>query len=262
MAIPLSEIEPLLRQPFPDTTASALREGLGWQPDPLRPDVAELNWGQRAQAAARWAATGLALHAGAARASRFAVSLLSIAAPARLVEGALSVAGARVRHAQLGFGLASAYADRPIGPRDATPLAPLPSNDAIIDEAISAFCLDATIEAICAAEARAAAEDPAVWDILGTLADDAWAHTRLGWDVIAWAIHTGPPDTEALLRARIDAHIHARRERPFFYAEAPADPLLLEHGCPSPAARERLEHAVVLQVIAPCIDQFIAQAQP
>lgn len=260
MAIPLSEIEPLLRHPYPTSTDHPLQEGMDWQSDPLRPDVEELSWPQRTHAAARWAAAGLSLHAGAARASRFAVSLLSIAAPARLVEAALTVAGDRVRHARLGFGLASAYADRPIGPRCQTLLPPLASNDAIIDEAISAFCLDASIGAVCAAEARAEAEDPAVWDILGTLADDGWRHTRLGWDVVAWAIHTGPPDTERLLRARIDAHIHAHSSRPFFYPESPADTLLIEHGCPSPATRERLEHAVVVQVIAPCIDQFLAQA--
>jgi len=258
MAIPLSEIEPLIGAVH--GVDHALCERGGWQPDPMRPDVNELTWAQRAQAAARWAAAGLSMHAGAANAGRFAVSLLSIAAPARLVDSALTAARDRVSHARIGFGLASAYADRPIGPRHTAPLPPMVSVDAVIDEAIAAFCLGATVSAVSAAEARAAAEDPAAWDALGTIADGAWKHTRLGWDVIAWAIHTGPPNTESLLRARIDAHIDARRAQPFLYEDTPVDPLLIEHGCPSPGARERLQHAVLVQVVQPCVGRFLADA--
>jgi hypothetical protein len=258
MAIPLSEIEPLLLEAH--TQTPHLQEVSGWQPDPLRPDVSELSWTQRTQAAARWAAAGLSMHADAVRASRFAISLLSIAAPARLADGALTVARDQVAHARLGFGLASAYADRPIGPCDVTPLQSLTSTSDILDEAISAFCLNATLAAICATEARADTEDPAVWDILKTLADAAWAHTRLGWDVVAWAIHTGPPGTEPALRARIEALIEARAAMPLRHTLLPTDAVLIEHGCPTPAARERLEHAILIQVIRPCVDQFLANA--
>ena len=259
MAIPISAIEPLLQTPLP-LNASVLQEVPGWQPEPLQPDVETLNGPQRTAAAARWAALGIDTHLGTANASRFAMSLLAIAAPARLVESALEVARGRVQHARIGFGLASAYADRPIGPRATAVLPSLPDHNAVFEEAISVYCISATISAICWEEALASAEDPAVWEALGILKAGAWAHTRLGWDVIAWAIHAGPSEMEQHLRDRIDAHIKARLSQPLLHHSDNTDPMLVEHGCPSAFARERLERAVLAQVIRPCIDQFLASS--
>lgn len=257
MAIPISAIEPLLQTPLlPE--ASVLQEVPGWQPEPLQPDVESLNGPQRTTAAARWAALGIDTHLGTANASRFALSLLAIAAPARLVESALEVARERVQHARIGFGLASAYADRPIGPRATAVLPPLPDHNAVFEEAIAVYCIGSTISAICWSEAHSQSEDPAVWEALGTLKDGAWKHTRMGWDIIAWGIHAGPPEMEQHLRTRIDAHISERLAQPLIHHTDLADPMLIEHGCPSAFARERLQRAILSQVIRPCIDQFLA----
>ncbi|MEL6342044.1 MAG: hypothetical protein AAFV53_02855 [Myxococcota bacterium] len=240
---------------------ATVERGEGWQTDELRPDVDELTRTQRHHIATRWTGAGLAEHAAIAAAGRFVLELLSVGAPSFLVASAAAAVNDEVEHARLCFTLASAYTDAPLSP-GALPvdgaLTATPTLGDVLLTCIDELCIGATLSAVRAAEARVNAADPAVWSVLGRLVDDGWKQSRMGWDVLGWAIRSGSPALEAQIRERFAERIAALGSAPPPEDDPqPADALLIAHGCLPPMAEHRVKLAILQQVLKPCVATFL-----
>jgi hypothetical protein len=185
----------------------------GWAARASRPAVERLTPETRAELAAAWTADALAEHASVASFARVSLALLAVGAPAELVADTHRAALDEVRHAELCFALAGAYAGSPVGP------GPFPVADALrvpttlAELALATFaegCVGETIAAAIAAEQLASASDPGVRAALSEIAADEARHAELAWRTVAWALSAGgsavraalaPAVLEALARA-------------------------------------------------------------
>ncbi len=210
----------------------------------------------RSRLAEHWSESGLMEHASIAAFARFTLELLSLGAPAGLVEEAHSALGDEIAHTKLCFALASRYAGRALGP------GPLPVHDALghtsfldtVRTAITEACIGETLAAIEAAEAAEHASDPNVKKALATIAHDEGKHAELGWKFLRWALERADAPT----RARVLEHLQAQVERELArftgahqeleYAEAST---LLAHGVLSTALRAEVRAAALRELISP-----------
>jgi len=82
----------------------------------LHPFMKGISQEKRQQLSEQWLQSALSEHASVASFSRFTLQLLSVGAPPELIHKAQQAAVDEIRHAQLAFGLASAYAGHSISP--------------------------------------------------------------------------------------------------------------------------------------------------
>jgi hypothetical protein len=203
-----------------------------------------------AAAAAHWARVGLMEHASIASFARFTLQLLALGAPPELVRDAQEAMGDETEHARLAFGLASAFAGRPLGPG---PLA--------IDRALDGFdlrdfvatliregCVGETVAAIEAREALEHVTDPAVRAVLETIARDDLRHAALAWQVLGWVVASGRADREIVygevLRAVREVHAQAQ--------PTAEDEALRAFGVVGEVRRDELRLMAVSSVIGRC----------
>lgn len=192
---------PLVVEGAPRTAALVGR--IGWTgPDAGRPDP-DLRAEDRA---ATWARIALAEHASVASFHRFVLELLSLGAPAPLVQLAQDAARDEVVHAQLAFGLASDLAQTPLGP------GPLPLDGLAFARDLAELaaatvrdgCIAETLSALQVALARDRATDPREQAVLDTLARDEQRHAALAWQVARWALETGGEPVRAAVTAALE----------------------------------------------------------
>jgi hypothetical protein len=186
-------------------------------------------------------------HASVASFARFTLHLLALGAPPELVGDAQRAIGDETEHARLAFGLASAFAGKPLGPG---PLA--------IDGALDGFdlrdfvatliregCVGETVAAIEAREALEHVTDPAVRSVLETIARDELRHAVLAWRTLGWVVSSGRADRE-LVRGEVLTALRAVRPR----ARADShDDALRPFGIVSEVRREELRLMAVSSVI-------------
>ena len=171
--------------------------------EPSAPATAALDPRTRAALAEAWTREARFEHASIASFARLALELLAVAAPAELVRDAQRAMGDEIRHAELGFALASAYAGAPVGP------GPLPFDGAlgrvtlaeVAAAAVREGCVGETVAALAAADARDAAEDPAVRAALATIAADEADHAAMAWRLVAWAHRSGDAEVRDAIAA-------------------------------------------------------------
>jgi hypothetical protein len=178
---------------------STVREGGAWSygPSPL---VSSLDEKTRHALAEAWVKDGLFEHASVATFARFAIQLLSVGAPARLLHETLAAGRDEVRHAELCFALASAYAGHALE-ADCFPIGDelhvdrsLPE---IVTETVVEGCIGETLAALQAAAQLELASDPAVVAALASTIEDESRHAELAWRVVAWAVRSGGPEVRA-----------------------------------------------------------------
>lgn len=153
--------------------------------------------------AAHWTTNALAEHASVAAFARFALQLMSIAAPPELLSACQAAMVDETLHAQLAFGLASRFTDAPVGP------GALDLEGAFAETSIESILRDVVIEGClgetrAAAEARAAAvecEQPEIRAVLEQIADDEERHAALAWRFVAWLLGQRPELASAFERA-------------------------------------------------------------
>lgn len=170
-----------------------LRRGSGWRTGPS-PCTEGLSERTRRALSDAWVKDGLFEHASVATFARFAMQLLAVGAPSRLLHETLAAGRDEIRHAELCFALASAYAGEPLEP-DRFPI----EDDvrvntdlvAIVQETIVEGCIGETLAALQAAEQARRASDPAVVASLESTVDDETRHAELAWRVVAWALEVG-----------------------------------------------------------------------
>jgi hypothetical protein len=212
----------------------------------------------------RWARAGLDEHASIASFARFALDLLAVGAPADLLRATQQALGDEVRHAELCFALASAYAGQPVGP------GPLSVGGAAHDRvdlaeiaaaAAREGCVGETLAAYEAARARDAATDPAVRAALDELARDEAEHAALAYRFVAWSLRQGDDKVRAAVeRAFADGLAPGLAPAP----DAARD--LRAHGYLSLADRHALGLRCKAEVVAPAsralLEQTIAAYAP
>jgi hypothetical protein len=208
----------------------------------------------RAKLAEHWSHNGLMEHASVAAFARFALQLLSLGAPAELVDGAQKALADEIGHTKLCFALASHYAGRPLGP-GALPMSGALENDsfyAIVTTAIAEACIGETLAAVEAAEAATYARDRSVRETLETIARDEARHAELGWKFLRWALDTADAET----RAQLVVHLRRQVERELAQSYDDStherdDAALLEHGVLTSSLRREVRRTTLTALIAP-----------
>jgi hypothetical protein len=140
--------------------------------------------------------------------SRLSLTLVSLGAPARLVEGAQRAGLEEIDHARLAFALASAYAGEPVAPGALPELRTSPAVTAgslaeLASESLVDGCLNEGFSAEAAATAADRARDPAVRDAWARIARDESSHAELAWAIVTWCLDRAEPDLGRKLRKAI-----------------------------------------------------------
>ncbi len=154
------------------------------------PKVDGLTDAQRRALAEVWTDAALAEHASVASFARFVLDLTAMGAPPALLADATAAMQDEIRHAQVAFGLAQAYAGHPVGP------GPLAMDgvtaggpaEAIVRAAVREGCVEETLAAAEAQLAAQRATEPAVRAALMAIAEDEARHAELAWRFVDWAV--------------------------------------------------------------------------
>jgi hypothetical protein len=133
---------------------------------------------------------------------------MSLGAPPELIAAVQRASNDEVEHAQLCFGLARAYAGRPVGPG---PMSlhglGLHERDRI-DIAVALVAEGCIGETLAAAEAQVARDtctDPAVTAVLDRIAADESRHAAVAWRTLAWLLRSGDAPLYRAVRGAFDA---------------------------------------------------------
>jgi hypothetical protein len=171
---------------------------------------------ERAELRQAWLADALLEHASIASFARFTLELLSLGAPAHLIEASQCAGLDEVRHAQACFGLASRFAQQPLGP------SALPMNGVELAATSAALAVAALREGcigetLAAALARAQLElvgDAACRAALELIAHDEAQHSLLAWRTVKHALDLGGAEVARAIRAALDEGAPLPAERP------------------------------------------------
>jgi hypothetical protein len=219
--------------------------------DAARPSIT-LKGDARLQAARYWQQAALLEHASVAAFSRFVLELLASGAPAALVNDAVAAARDEVRHAELCFGLASAYAGHAVGPG---PLAVDGAVQATLRDAVLSCvaegCIAETVAALEAAEAREHAEDPVVRDVLARIAEDEGRHAELAFRFVHWALEQDPELCAPVLDL---VRLESARDAAAVPAHSAAEQRSLSLGIYPERLRSLLRDSVVREIVMPCLE--------
>jgi hypothetical protein len=204
-----------------------------------------------------WARVAQMEHASVAAFARFALQLLQLGAPPDLVERATAAMADETRHAQLAFGVASAYADRKLGPA-ALDIERSLNESSLVEVTrlvVREGCVGETTAALEAREAAAHARSPQLAALLSGVADDEARHAELAWRFVSWALDQQPqPVAEAVCR-----ELERATGSPAPVGTAAGEPVLLEHGVLPERLRRELRKAALSEVIAPCATAMLAR---
>ena len=143
-------------------------------PDAVHPDVGDLDEDTRAALASAWEQDALYEHASIASFARFVMDLLAVGAPPALVRDAQRAMADEIRHAELCFGMASAYRGTPVGPGPLQVEDGLGGRNDLATIAVAAAiegCVNETVGAYLASAMAARATDPAVRATLERIAE-------------------------------------------------------------------------------------------
>jgi hypothetical protein len=216
------------------------------------PGVETLDPDLRLQLAQAWRDDALAEHASIASFARFVLELLAVGAPPDLVRRAQKAMADEVRHAELCFGLASAYGGGPMGPG----LLAIEDSVARADLATIAAatardgCINETLAALVAAAARDAASDEAVCAALDEIVDDETDHAALAWGFVAWACSQDPAARRAVLEVFGEAGAETVPQPQLKNAEHAAT--MRAHGQLPEDERRRVAAKGLREVVMPC----------
>jgi hypothetical protein len=156
----------------------------------LAPDVSLLDDRTRSALADAWQQDGLYEHASVASFARFVMELMAVGAPADMLRDAQRALGDEIRHAELCFGMASAYRGAPVGPGDLPIDGGLSERHDFASIAVATAiegCINETLATLVAHASAAAARDTAVVATLDEIAADESRHAALAWRFVAWA---------------------------------------------------------------------------
>jgi hypothetical protein len=216
----------------------------------------------RGELAEHYSKLGLMEHASVAAFARFMLELMSLGAPATLLELTRAALNDEILHAKLCFGLASAYAERAVGPGPLAVDGALErrSHAEILQAALLEACVGETIAAAEASVSGEHAQDPEVRAVFERIARDEARHAELGWAFIRWALERADGSTARGIVNTLTAAIDATRLSARVALARPErhDPALLAHGVLSPWLRADARLAAVEELLVPCVKALTA----
>ena len=222
----------------------------GWNDATAAPDVTSLSSAAREALAAVWTETARSEHASVPAFARLSLTLVSLGAPARLVEAAHRAALEEIDHARLAFALAGAYAGERVGPGALPELRTSPAVTVgtlaeLAHESLVDGCLNEGFSAAVAAASADRARDPVARDEWAAIARDESSHAELAWAVVTWCLDRAEPEQGRRLRKAIHttpASVATRRVPPSLQRE------LDDHGWLPADERQDLFHETRLAV--------------
>jgi len=231
---------------------SQLAARADWSELALLPELTGLTEVLRTRLGQEWTRIALMEHASIAAFARFTLQLLSLGAPAQLIEQASAAMVDETKHAKACFALASAYARAPLGPG---PLAVEHSLDdsALIEIVLNTIhegCVGETVAAIEAREAAEHASDPALRELLLLISDDETRHAELAYRFLKWALSLGNAQLEQAVRRELA--LLAAEPLPARAALSEREGELLRHGIVPDALRRLIRGRALTEVILPC----------
>jgi hypothetical protein len=232
-----------------DAIVAPVREGRTWSVGVVRPAVDGMAASTRAALRDAWQVAAQMEHASIAAFAALSLRLIALGAPAALIARTHEAALDEIRHAQLAFALAAAYADSPLEPARFADIARLPTTSTLAALARETFldgCIEETAAAVDASLAASAAQDPAVTETLRSIADDEARHAELAWAIVAWCVRAEPAiaiELRALLTEQL-----AATPQPVATPGA-----LSRHGIRSSAESARTRADVLREIVAPCL---------
>jgi hypothetical protein len=220
----------------------------------------ELDAAARRALMEEWLADARLEHASIASFSRFLLELLSLGAPATFVEHTQRALAEEIAHTRLCFGLASKYAERPLGP-GALDIADGVAATNLAEVAARAVIEGCVGETIAALQAEAELEQATETDVrhaLEIIRSDEAAHAELAWSFVRWAVDQGDESVLVAVRrafAAAERSLRAERAEPGRVIDRR---LLHAHGRLTPAERLACHLEAFDSVIAPCRDTLLA----
>jgi hypothetical protein len=198
-----------------------------------------------------WLERGQNEHASIASFDRFALGLLAVGAPPQLLEQTHAAALDEIRHAQICFALASAYAGEGLGPGKLSlgGVLEVPFElDALCQHTVIEGCIGETLSAI---EARAVADEarePAIKAAMSIVATDEMRHAELAWAFVRWAAEMDGSVKPTIAAAFADA---ARNDRVALPRYACREEQVTGLGFLSPEASHRVRVQALEEVVRP-----------
>jgi len=203
---------------------------------------------QRQAAAHGWLQHAAFEHASVAAFAKLTLDLIALGAPPDLIVDAQRAGLDEVRHAKLGYGIASAYAGEALGPGPLrrTHLALGTSSfESLVRDTYDGGCCGETVAAAIALAARDEAADSVLRGVLSSIANDEQRHAALGWRVLAWATRQSTA-ARTTLEELLD-------QPPADDGESSSDPgSLAKHGLLDASYESTIENAIMTQVVGPC----------
>ena len=233
-----------------------------WLDAPQLPDLAGLSPLTRAELAAHWSRLGQMEHASIAAFARFNLQLLSLGAPADLIEACNRALAEETEHTRTCFAFASRYAGAELGPgklevRDCFEASDLRSITKLV---LREGCLGEAVAALEALQAAALTHDRAVKGALLGIACDEQSHAELAFKFLRWALAQSSAqfqaelacDAEACL-ADYEAAAHAQRT-------VTSDRALEAHGVLGSEARRAVHLGALREVVRPLLAALLPAA--
>jgi hypothetical protein len=208
--------------------------------------------------AAYWLDVAALEHASVASFARFTLDLLAVDAPARLVADAQRAALDEVEHARLAYGLASAYAGRPLGPGplDVAGVAPCADAGDLLRSLVMEGCVGETVAVIEALAAADAATDPVLTAAYRRIAADEQRHAELAWRTLAWLLDGPARGLVSYASACFDGAMGAHAKVPHRGAASPV------HGVLGACALRAVRRAALSDVVAPSAAALLGAKAP
>ena len=230
--------------------ATAARDD--WSELTLLPRLVDLDATLSAQLAEQWTRVALMEHASIAAFARFTLQLMSLAAPASLIERATAAMVDETRHAKACFAVASSYASAPLGPGRLAVERSLDESSLteIVLNTIREGCVGETLAAIEVREAAEHALDPDLRELLLSISQDETRHAELAYRFVSWAIVVGGPE----LKRAVQREFAALAAEPSAAGGVLTDSegALLRHGIVPEAMRQAIRRQAMAEVILPC----------
>lgn len=230
-----------------------------WRELALLPRLDGMDSALKAHAAEAWARVALMEHASIAAFARFSLQLMSLGAPAELIELTTAAMADETKHAKACFALASHYAGGALGPARLPVERSLDESSLreIVINTIREGCVGETVAAIEAREAAEHVTDPALRALLLTISADETRHAELAYRFVQWALTQGDASLLQAVRAEF-----ASLDRP-----APSGTIsaferrALEHGVVPETLRGVIRARAIADVVLPCARALFDRAQ-
>ena len=227
------------------------------------PDPSGLSPLARAELAAHWSRLGQMEHASIAAFARFNLQLLSLGAPAELIEACHRALSDETTHARLCFGFASRYAGAPLGPGKLEIRDCFGDSDlrAILKLVLREGCLGETVAALEALQAAALTTDRAVKGALLRIACDEQAHAELAFKFLRWGLAECSPEARAELAEDAEQVLAEYERAALERACIPGDRALEGHGVLAGETLRAVHLGALREVVRPLLAALLPDAQ-